>query len=101
MPRLAVGQDPVLTGPWPAAAATPPRPPPAAPAGRRVDDDPETLARVERLEAAWRFDVSEDETLVRGSTTSRSSSASRVAVVSWVGGRVVALHCNRCQGQWN
>jgi hypothetical protein len=33
--------------------------------------------RAELLEAARRFDVSEDETLVRGSTTWRSSSASR------------------------
>jgi hypothetical protein len=33
--------------------------------------------RAELLEAARRLDVSEDETLVRGSTTWRSSSASR------------------------
>jgi hypothetical protein len=49
----------VLAGSWPAAVATPLWPPPAAPAGRRVDD----------LEAARRFDLSEDGTLVRGSTT--------------------------------
>lgn len=35
------------------------------------------VLRAELLEAARRFDVSEDETLVRGSTTWRSSSASR------------------------
>jgi hypothetical protein len=33
--------------------------------------------KADLLEAARRFDVSEDETLVRGSTTWRSSSASR------------------------
>ena len=56
--------------------------------------------RVELLEAARRFDVSEDETLAR---LDDLEVVVRMPAWLWspgVGGRVVALHCNPCQGQW-